>query len=323
MAREKFVKEFDIIGDIIKVKDEVATQYAFDAIEQLETHKKETAVHNFNTDWMHVDPNLGSDENDGTDGKPFKTLDRAIDELNRGRNDVRIFLDRAGEYTFSKAFFNGVGLHIHAGNTRSDTPAYTPELYIVRSVARDSAGSPIRTVVYNSHINFKGITLDTPTTTFCYADNTLWTTDHCIFKCPRWQINGGAFSSTNDSYEKLFASSANGYVSNIHITNTDYNQRGMYFAECTVGIAGTITYDRLPAQGTTESNCALQVEKSTIHCSASFTDHTLKYYHSGIYCRDSIFISANTRFTEFQDLGANVRENVRTLRVIGNAVVGG
>ena len=97
----------------------------------------------------------GSDDNDGlTEGAPFKTFDRAMDEANKW-GDFRIYITGAGEYEWTNPTLNGVTLHIRP---RVDG--------VVIKMGFKNTGIAIS--IYNCHINWGDtdhrMTIQLPTT---------------------------------------------------------------------------------------------------------------------------------------------------------------
>lgn len=97
----------------------------------------------------------GSDDNDGlTEGAPFKTFDRAMDEANKW-GDFRIYITGAGEYEWTNPTLNGVTLHIK------------PRVDGV-TIKMGFKNTGIAISIYNCHINWGDtdhrMTIQLPTT---------------------------------------------------------------------------------------------------------------------------------------------------------------
>ena len=135
----------------------------------------------FSTRWFYCDANNGDDSNDGSQVAPFKSLDKALDEVFRNSDkDVRVYLS-AGVYSTTRSFFNAIGLHIWNGTNTLDD--YT-------KVTVNFTGD--RTVFYNSHVNFRGITVNIIGTQFSYFDNCHTTIQSSnVVSNYRLQFNGG------------------------------------------------------------------------------------------------------------------------------------
>lgn len=83
----------------------------------------------------------GSDENNGlSEGAPFKTLDKAMNEANKW-GDFRIYITGAGEYEWTNPTLNGVTLHIR------------PRVDGV-TIKMGYAHPGIAISIYNCHINW-------------------------------------------------------------------------------------------------------------------------------------------------------------------------
>lgn len=135
----------------------------------------------FSTRWFYCDANNGDDSNDGSQVAPFKSLDKALDEVFRNSDkDVRVYLS-AGVYSTTRSFFNAIGLHIWNGTN-------TPDDYT--KVTVNFTGD--RTVFYNSHVNFRGVTVNIIGSAFSYFDNCHTTFQSSnIVSNYRLQFNGG------------------------------------------------------------------------------------------------------------------------------------
>lgn len=124
-----YVKQFNLEGSIIKIKDEEAREA--DTIDTI----GEGIV-------LYVDGISGSDDNTGlTSLTPFKTLDKALSYYNKGNINVTIYIQNAGYYPMTYRVWNCVSLHIFA---------------TCAGVILDLSETNNNYVFYSSHVNFSG-----------------------------------------------------------------------------------------------------------------------------------------------------------------------
>lgn len=64
--------------------------------------------------YVYIAAFSGNDEDDGTAGRPVKTLQRALEIASRFHNDFRLYFIEAGTYTWEPLVFTGQAIHVHA-----------------------------------------------------------------------------------------------------------------------------------------------------------------------------------------------------------------
>lgn len=133
--------EPDLMAEIAAIKENS------DKVPDIETTLNYISNH-MNNDYsddyhyFYVNDAIGNDDNDGlSDAHPFKTLERALEEIDKGYDFMNVSIRSNGVYYIERRIFSNCSLHITTGNGASDITVYW------------GSGSNTQVVFYNSYIH--------------------------------------------------------------------------------------------------------------------------------------------------------------------------
>lgn len=134
-----------------------------------------------------VDGYDGDDSNDGSENYPFKTLDAALDMVNNGYPLIFITFKRGGDYYVTPHNITSVTWHMQKASGNNE------EVKI-----HFDGGFP----VYNSHLNWRDVTIDFPNSGYLYIDNCFAIFQSCKFN-QYFASYGGQVHAENCTFNRV------------------------------------------------------------------------------------------------------------------------
>lgn len=223
----------------------------------------------------YVDGVNGSDSNDGTEQRPWKTLDKFFNEANRtdgGRIDIRCYIVSAGTYDIganNEHTFNSMTIHISA---------LAPDV-ILNFLTVDDVK------FYESHLNLRGYT----------SNGTSYPMKITAPNAVAWAIDGGGISLRdvefampitiyaaqgtliNCTYPSLEAHTSTVYLNGCNVTNTDPTVNAYTLMQCNARFLGVHDNADLSADG--QGNSYIYAVGSQIAYHITYRDTTHKYQY--------------------------------------------
>ena len=244
---------------------------------------------------LYVDGVNGSDNNDGSSSKPFKTIERFFDEankLNNGRNDIRCYIVRSGIYTISKHSINHLTIHI-TGSVDGVILNFTTD--------RDVK-------FYECHTNLNNVTIRCPNATELAFDGGSVALTKCTFeKAVTCYSCSGYFETV--TLPNLIANYSNLSLHIINITNTSTNAHAYRFESCVVRMYGSC--QNAPLSSTpTNTPAFICSNNSFIYCAITLRIQSPTYKY-GFY-GDGNFVATNETYYNYwvnrTDLGIGFKD---------------
>lgn len=235
---------------------------------------------------LYVDRVNGNDETgDGTESKPFKTLERFFDVANYidgGRNDIRCYIVSAGVYTITKQSINHLTIHI-TGLVEGVILKFTTD--------RDMK-------FYECHTNLNNLTIQYPNATEFAFDGGSFSILNCTFEGEiRTYSCGGKMESVTMNNIQCHETNISLWKTNI--TNTKPSLSPYYFNTSTARIYGTTTFAELSSSGIGNDGL-IASNNSRVTIQFTPANKTNKYNY-GIYANGSIFIMSSARLEAFKN----------------------
>lgn len=230
---------------------------------------------------LYIDGVNGSDTNDGSESKPFKTITRFFEEAEKvkgGRSDIRCYIVSAGEYVINKHSFSHISMHI-TGNVSGVVLKFTTD--------RDVK-------FYQCHCNFNNITIEAPNATEVAFDGSNASITNCtINQMVRIFSGGGSFSGCTFRNFKGYYSNIE-FKSSIGVTNTSPSTDAFYFNNCVVRMAGEVSLANLIASGS-GVNCYLYCNNTFLTLQNTMPSNTRKYNY-GFYGAGNVVITKSNYY---------------------------
>lgn len=170
--------------------------------------------------YVYVDCVSGNDSNAGTSSAPFRTLDAAFNYCDKNGSDFRIFLARAGTYTWNYSVFSNVSLHLRKVNDAD-------------SITVDLAG---RVVFYGGHINLSGEVGSSSSNPIVFTTSNgkgYFSLDNCNMHATSCKFDCGL-----DSYFGWYKIIGNSTITGSAYTADDWSVQLQYSALTCVGNSG-------------------------------------------------------------------------------------
>ena len=247
------VSNIELFGNILNIKDNAARSGIDNLQQQIDDtqHRIDNIAIPQNIGdhvrW-YIDGELGNDENDGTAGSPWKTLDKFFSMANSVTTDIRCYIVKAGTYNFSKPVVQGVTLHISAT---------VPGVTINGNLSEPWA-------FYNSHINFQG-TSSGDLTVSCndkiYGDNCMMMLKYVNFT-NELNLNGGLFFSKYCKFTRLELLGAFAELYAAQYTSTDATTNNLRAESGAVVITSGVSYFAGKVGVSNESDCFISNESA-------------------------------------------------------------
>ena len=233
-----------------------------------ERDSSSTAVHDL--DFYYIDRTYAGTDSDGTQEKPFTSLDQAVEEtFNKGISCPNMRFLSGGNYTCKYAVFNGVTWHL-SGRTASTRP-------VVHFTAHNNI------TFYNSHTNFAAFDMIIEDPAY-------------IFRAENSEIHIG-YTSTSETLQagdgftcnrRLQLASCGAHIANcvlesIAATNSTFYMEG----------ANQLTVETHNNALAIQYNCIVQIDGSLVINRSGSTEDVLR----GIMCTENSFLFLNTQPT--------------------------
>lgn len=232
---------------------------------------------------LYVDGVNGNDETgDGTESKPFKTLERFFDVANYidgGRNDIRCYIVSAGVYTITKHSINHLTIHI-TGNVDGVILNFT--------TSRDVK-------FYECHTNLNNLTIKYPNATEFAFDGGSVALTKCTFeKAVTCYSCSGYFETV--TMPNIIANYCNLSLHVINITNTSPSVHAYRFESCVIRMYGSCQNVALSSTPTS-SPAFIYANNSFIYCAITLRiqNPTYKYGFYG----DGNFVATNSTYYNY------------------------
>lgn len=260
----------------------------------------------------YVDAINGSDNNDGSQTAPFKTLDHFLELYNTESTDMRCFIVSAGTYMISKPVLQGITLHI-----TSTVPGVT-----IKALASEE---PF--VFYNSHINFQGSSPENFLTFDCeygrtYGDNCLYTLKNVHYTCAFWAYFCGIDADgCTFKYIRAEKSNLDIYGGTVMTATADVNAYLFFLDQCQGRLTGSFTLPQNdPAEGQMNNSCIVTSQNSfySIEFTASVGTHKRQ---NGIRSTNSTIFVTESRLTALKNCGTSGNYMIQTFTVTDNATL--
>lgn len=246
-------------------------------------------MHVLNGVRFYIDRTNGDDINgEGTEQKPWKTLNKFFSEANKisnGRVDLRCYLMTAGTYVVDlntngiAHSFNHLTLHISG--------------QVSGCIVQFATTEDVK--FYECHCNFNNITIQAPSTTEFAFDGGSIAINNCIFECGivLYSVQGYLQSS---SIPTLDINQCNLILNSLSITNTDASKTAITMRTSVIRIQGSWQNAALSANGA-EGQCFIRAIQSFCLFGFTFRTQTRTYYNGLINAMSMVFILANTNNT--------------------------
>lgn len=260
----------------------------------------------------YIDAINGNDDNDGSQGAPFKTLDKFLSLYNSESTDMRCFIVSAGTYTISKPVLQGITLHI-----TSTVPGVT-----IKALASEE---PF--VFYNSHINFQGSSPENFLTFDCeygrtYGDNCLYTLKYVHYICAFWTYFCGVDAQNcTFTYIRSEKSNLDLYGGTVMTATADVNAYLIFLDQCQGRLTGNFTLPQNdPAEGQMPNSCIITSQNSFY--SIEFTAAVgANKRQNGIRSTNSAIFVTESRLTAIKNCGTSGNYMIRNFTVTDNATL--
>ena len=225
----------------------------------------------------YIDGVNGKDDNPGTAGAPFKTIDRFLD-LSDEYSELRCYIVEPGTYKIRKGDnFSDINIHITA------TAANVVLDFCPTSTETEVSG-------YNCHWNLQGkssaekmvITghdISGNLLQTLYFDMSLINFTRCDLQI-YFRSFGGAVFIADSTINRINLNSAYFTISdNTHISNTDPDIVPLYFVNCLGRLVGNFTGEELDAAGTV---AFMYASMSYIICGSVIVPNNVNQYLYGV-----------------------------------------
>lgn len=314
------VTNFSILGQIINIKDPTAREEAENAINTANTALSSIPVRytnhyrdvvNGNT-YTHTDTSetVSTGTHTGGAADPYESMDYFFEMLNRGKTDIRCYIDTPGYYVIHKPVITNAVVHI------------TCRVAGVHLVFNDSSVENV--AFYNSHWNIQCTTgaceLSTKLGSMLYWENCATLLSNVVCN-QRLQTYGGYFIATGLHYLQFYCDGTQVVLQNAICTNKVTSNVGLVIRRSSIlRLYGTTTdFNGLPSAGT--DNAMISVEGS-ICIIESAQNYLGTNYYNGIRAVDSIVVCTKARWNTYDNASVNGNVNENSLIIQGAATVG-
>ena len=186
----------------------------------------------------YVDCVTGSDNNDGSQGHPFRTLDHFFSIVNNshnGRSDVRCWITSPGVYKIGENevfhVFSHCTIHICGGSSDEN---------LIDGVVLEFQTTE-RIKFYEAHTNLRNVTVRMPNTDLLDIDGGVFYFTKCQFECPlKFEYAKGAV--TECSFPYLISESCDMTLTGVTVTNADPTRDAFELVNSTVRFVGPFDY---------------------------------------------------------------------------------
>ena len=248
---------------------------------------------------FYVDGTNGSDDNDGSQSAPFRTLDRFFKLADTLRCDIRCYIVSAGTYDITSNSFTSIAVHITA----------TVAGVVIRFTGHNKDASTYSTAFYNCHCNFQG-TAGAPLTFIGIQDSSYWYTDggahwfkYCNFNMKTVFYGSGCL------LEHCSVNQLESYWSTLKLSQDSFNQNSKSVAtviakECDISISGANS--SIGALSGTPSHALFEFEACTVrYLISSAITGSYKYPYAMKLTNGTTIYSTQSRISNLADNVAN------------------
>lgn len=314
------VTNFNILGQTIHVKDNIAREQAENAIEQASAvsnrisqryiqHHRDTISGNT---YVHTDTGESVSTGNHTGGSedPYESLNYFFEQLNNGEIDIRCYIDAPGWYVVHKPVITNAVIHI------------TCRVDGVHLVFNDTSVENV--AFYNSHWNLQCTSgkckISTKLGSMIYWENcaTLLSNIDCN---QRIQTYGGYFIATHLNYKQFYCDGCNVVLQDAICTNDVPTNTGLVVRRSsTLRLYGTTTdFNGLPSAGSNNAMISVEGSICIIESAQNYLDTR---YYNGIVATDSIVVCTSGRWTSYENASQNGNVNAESLIIKGSAEIG-
>ena len=233
-----------------------------------ERDSSSTAVHDL--DFYYIDRTYAGTDSDGTQEKPFTSVDQAVEEtFNKGIFSPNMRFLTGGTYTCKYAVFNAVTWHL-SGRTASTRP-------VVHFTAHNNI------TFYNSHTNFAGfdMIIDDPNYIFRAENSEI----HIGYTSTSQTLNAGDGFSCN---RRLQLASCGAHIANCVLESIAATNSTFYMEA-----ANQLTVETHNNAFAMQYNCSAQVDGTLTINSSGSTEDTKR----AIMCTENSYLFLNTQPT--------------------------
>lgn len=217
------------------VKDAVSRAYG-PRIDALEAEHLHYELRN-----IYVDGATGSDSNDGSKDYPYQTLERALDEVEKGYLNIAVKLMSAGVYTTNRGAFTGFSWHM---------TSHASGVFVQFTGRASSANNKI--VFYGNHVNwgvkdeydqqdYYGFTVQ-----FSVAEGMYQDSGYCLFRnvnfTKRYTAHGGELTMIGCHVSSVQTDRTLADLRDMDVNSYDGNNYVFDFSNSSlVNLSGTLT----------------------------------------------------------------------------------
>lgn len=290
------LEEISISDYLTKLENDIA-----DAINKINAAIPDDMY--WDSEYFYINAISGSDENDGTQEHPFKTLDYALNYAqSRNRADFRAFIQSGGTYYVNHHIFAFRDTHIIGDSSQNIIVEFT--------VNSDVA-------IYSTHTNWQNFTLRTqPGYQIYFEGGSASLTNIVCEQMRRVRFYGGSGVMSGCAAPKIDFIWANGEINGIDITNTDPAVNPILIDQASiVRIRGRLAFTEL-ADASTET--AVYCARSVLFLQNAFTDtHMINKYQNAVGANIGIVLCPQNILNSGSRVAANLSNNTNSLFVTG------
>lgn len=263
--------------------------------------------------YRYIDGVYGNDDNDGlTAATAWKSLQKWLDLLARGYNDIRCHIIASGVYKVDGFAFSNAAIHMIGDAGLAIEVHFTVQEHSV--------------AFYSSHLNFQNVTLgfDSPTDYRIYFENCSIGFQNVSFDYEREAyFMGCGITSANISANRLSFTGCSGYINGITITNYNPNYSAIYVTQSNMRLYGNLNLNDLSAAGI--NNAIYAVNFSMLSIMPNVIGTLENKYANSMIVNNSIAYCTNNRQNALHDRSQAGPLNTNSIligteTVIANAV---